>query len=121
MVQPADPYRAITDTRTNSMKYLTLLLMMLWSCGAVLASSWQDVSQRRTIRNKSFELTCQAGQLVELKDLITGQTLIATDPRELPSDIPLFGTRRLDLSECEISQQCQADGGPLHVKLLSKD
>src|SRR5882724_11355049 len=103
------------------MKHVAICLLLLFARGAALADAWQDLSYRKILRNDSIEASFQAGQLFELKNLATGRMLISADPREMPANIPLFGSVRFDLGTCHVTQQSSENNDSLQVILSAKD
>ena len=96
-----------------------LLLYMLMTClvidsGGILAKagalgSWRNITNRTTLENDALQARFQAGLLYELKDRVTGKTLISIDPEKLPAEMAIFGKSGFNLDECTISQKVTAD------------
>ena len=47
--------------------------------------AWRDPAKRTTLKSKTLEVTLQSGLLIELKDPVTGQTLVSISPDQLPA------------------------------------
>jgi hypothetical protein len=79
---------------------------LIWTNCVFAAGEWQHANWQTTLRNDRIEAKFQAGQLYELTDRSSNQRLISIDPKQLPSDVALFGDKvRVDLSTFKVSHQ----------------
>lgn len=74
------------------------------------SAPWRAESNRVRLQNDSLEASFQAGFLYELKDRVTGRTLLSIDPSNLPAKLPLFGPPAdFSLDACLVTQESTAN------------
>lgn len=82
-----------------------LTCLVLWAAASEpAAASWRDGVYRATLRNDAIEAEFQAGVLCLLRDVVTGEVLLQTDPASLPAKLPVLGPHSLDVDTCEVEQ-----------------
>ncbi len=84
--------------------WLVVVLFGVLASASALSSDWRSPSNRATLRNKRVEAVVQAGQLMRLKDLLSGEVLLSVNPADIPSRLPLFGQTGIDLDSCTVKQ-----------------
>lgn len=68
-------------------------------------AAWREVSRRAVLTNDVLEARFCSGIIYQLKEREEGKLLLSVEPEALPAEIPLFGGRRIDLDDCEVSQE----------------
>lgn len=100
---------------SKPMAATVFLLMAVFTSTLCAEPMWRKKSNVATLRNDSIEATFQGGFLSELKDRKTREVLLRVDPKDLPSNPPLFGPdRRFDLDAGKMEQ----DVGGNSVKVI---
>ena len=72
-------------------------------------SVWRQSQYLTTLENSTLRARFQAGNLFELYDLVTGQTLLYKDPAELDPTLLLFGSSSVNLDSADVTQDVQSD------------
>ena len=67
--------------------------------------SWRDAQYQTVLENDTMRAHFQAGCLYRLENRITCKKLINVSLESLVSELPVFGSRKIDLDECHISQK----------------